>query len=385
MLSKIFPGAGHVYCGATSRGGYFITLTIALYLFSLIAVCGFLLVENPIMSRSFIALGLIAFLILLVVSIYVLFDSYKITRRNNPDVVQTVIGYRKAWLAAFLSSLFPGIGQLYNKQIIKGVVFIAAIVAIAITDDMYSILIIAGLFVYIYGIKDAFDSAEAMNGSDERFFHQNKAIITFMMVMFVLQTIPLGKTIKVNVVEAFKIPSGAMIPTLLIGDHLLVGKIALLAGPLKRGDIVVFPYPENPSKKFIKRVIGLGGDKIQYINGELYINEQPVHSRLIGERPGEGIYSGGQFGSAIEFEEKISDTFYRIQYLRDKSSINEGPWLVPEDSVFVMGDNRGNSQDSRVYGAVKRNGIIGKALKIYWSWDTSESKVRWDRIGEKIY
>lgn len=387
LLSMVFPGAGHIYCGETSRGVFFVAITILLSLVSVFAVSGFLLVEDSFKARIFIMIGLVTFLITIVISIYVLFDAYKITRRNNPDVVaQTTAGYRKAWLAAFLSSLIPGIGQFYNKQIIKGIAFIVAVVAIAVAKVIHSLFIIVGLFVYIFAIKDAFDSAEVSNGSNERFFLQNRTVVMFMIAMFTLQSIPFSKIIKETVVEAFKIPSGAMIPTLVIGDHFLLGKLKMLVGPLRRGDIIVFPYPENPTKNFVKRIIGLGGDKIQYINGELYINDQLVQSRLIDENLGEDSNNNGKFGSAIEFEEQIAgDKKYRVQHIRDKSASNGGPWIVPDDSVFVMGDNRDNSQDSRVWGAVKLDGIKGKAMKVYWSWDGAASKVRWDRIGQKIY
>src|SRR6266540_1501321 len=232
LLSKVFPGAGHIYCGETSRGVFFIAITIVLTLIGVFAACGFLLVEEPLKARTFAMIALVAFLIMIIISIYTLFDAYKITRRKNPAVAQTTVGYRTAWLAAFLSSLFPGIGQFYNKQIIKGLVFIVATVAIAVAENMHSLFIIAGLFVYIFGIKDAFDSAEASNGSDERFFLQNRTIVAFIMAMSVLQEIPFAKIIKANVVEAFKIPSSSMIPTLVIGDHFLLGKLPLLVGPL---------------------------------------------------------------------------------------------------------------------------------------------------------
>jgi len=198
-------------------------------------------------------------------------------------------------------------------------------------------------------------------------------------------------------VEAFKIPSGSMIPTLDIGDHLLVNKFVY--GPRipftdtriftwkepKRGDIIVFKYPENESKNFIKRVIGLPGDKIEIKKGTLLINDQPVPIIAQGvfeendQDPGSHYY-----GKPRLFEEQLGVVKHRIMYLRDQSNYDFGPKLVPAESVFVMGDNRDNSQDSRFWGFVKYNKILGRALIIYWSWDGNGRWVRWERIGSLI-
>jgi signal peptidase I len=193
--------------------------------------------------------------------------------------------------------------------------------------------------------------------------------------------------IRQFVVEAFKIPSGSMIPTLTIGDHLLVNKF--IYGPRipftdsrifswkepKRGDIIVFKYPENEDKNFIKRVVGVPGDKVQIVKGKLLLNDRPV---LLSPE-GQMQEHGGQL-----FKEQLGTVTHQIQYLADQSQKNEGPWLVPKDSVFVMGDNRDNSQDSRFWGFVKYNKVLGKALIIYWSWDGDERWVRWERIGSLI-
>ncbi len=203
--------------------------------------------------------------------------------------------------------------------------------------------------------------------------------------------------IRQFVVEAFKIPSGSMIPTLTIGDHLLVNKF--IYGPRipftdtriftwkepKRGDIIVFKYPENESKNFIKRVIGLPGDKIEIKNGILFINDQPVKTTE------EERFKGGEQGASSPYyqkpellEEQLGTVEHQIQYLHNQAGYNYGPILVPKDSVFVMGDNRDNSQDSRVWGFVRYNKILGKALIIYWSWDGDDRWVRWERIGTLI-
>jgi signal peptidase I len=204
--------------------------------------------------------------------------------------------------------------------------------------------------------------------------------------------------IRQFIVEAFKIPSGSMIPTLTIGDHLLVNKF--IYGPRipftdnrffdwdepKRGEIIVFKYPENEEKNFIKRIIGVAGDKIEIRKGKLFINDQMVP---VTER---GDYEGkDQPGSGLPFyskpkllEEQLGTVKHDLLYLHDQSGYDFGPKIVPRESVFVMGDNRDNSQDSRVWGFVKFNKILGRALIIYWSWDGNDHWVRWSRIGTLI-
>jgi signal peptidase I len=198
-------------------------------------------------------------------------------------------------------------------------------------------------------------------------------------------------------VEAFKIPSGSMIPTLTIGDHLLVNKF--LYGPRipftdsrffmgaepKRGDIIVFKFPEDESKNFIKRVVGVPGDRIEIRKGVLLINEQAVPLTEVKETAEKEQGSGQPFGRPRVFDEQLGGVTHRMQYLRDQSGYDFGPVLVPKESVFVMGDNRDNSQDSRVWKFVKYEKILGKALIIYWSWDGSDGRwLRWERIGNLI-
>jgi signal peptidase I len=156
--------------------------------------------------------------------------------------------------------------------------------------------------------------------------------------------------IRAFVVQAFKIPSGSMEPTLLIGDHILVNKFIYgIKAPLinktiipirnpKRGDIIVFIYPLDMKKDFIKRVIGLPGDKIRIVNNRIYINGKPYDDSC-------GVYGG-----------------------RGKENQNLGPIIVPDDSLFVMGDNRDHSYDSRYWGFVPMESVKGKAMIIYWSW-----------------
>jgi len=200
-------------------------------------------------------------------------------------------------------------------------------------------------------------------------------------------------------VEAFKIPSGSMIPTLTIGDHLLVNKFVY--GPRipftdirifngsepKRGEIIVFKFPRDESKNFIKRIVGLPGDKIEIRKGKLFINEEPVAVTAVGPYDGDDQRSGPPYyDKPVLLEEQLGPVRHPILYLHDQTGTNFEPVLVPKDSVFVMGDNRDNSQDGRVWGFVKQNKILGRALIIYWSWDGEHGRwVRWERIGKLIH
>ena len=183
----------------------------------------------------------------------------------------------------------------------------------------------------------------------------------------------LAFVIRAFVVQAFKIPSGSMEPTLEIGDHLLVNKFiygikipftSINLFPLKspqRGDVIVFIYPPEPDKDFIKRVIGVGGDSVRIANKKLYINgvEVPDTHAVYRENT---ILPGG------------------VQELD-----NFGPVNVPKGSLFVLGDNRDHSLDSRFWGFVPLKNVLGKALGIYWSWDSQGSTIRWGRLGHLIY
>jgi signal peptidase I len=162
--------------------------------------------------------------------------------------------------------------------------------------------------------------------------------------------------IRTFVVQAFKIPSGSMEPTLLIGDHILVNKfiygiklpmirttVIPISNP-ERGDVVVFIYPVERSKDFIKRVVGLPGERIKIVDGKIFINDKPYADPY-------GTYSSGGEGSA-----------------NPSRSRQFGPVTVPPRHYFVLGDNRDHSYDSRFWGFVPSKSIKGKAFIIYWSW-----------------
>lgn len=181
----------------------------------------------------------------------------------------------------------------------------------------------------------------------------------------------LALIIRAYIIQAFKIPSGSMIPSLLIGDHILVNKfiygtkipltdkkILIWRNP-ERGDIIVFRYPENPKKDFIKRVIATGGDIIEEKDKTVYVNGKAL----------------------IEPYAHHFDRSIRPPGLDPRD--NFGPIMVPEGKVFVMGDNRDQSYDSRFWGFVDTKDIRGKALIIYWSWDP-DNWLRFNRIGRLI-
>ena len=186
----------------------------------------------------------------------------------------------------------------------------------------------------------------------------------------ILIAIVLALFIRTFVVQAFKIPSGSMKETLKIGDHILVNKfiygikvpftettLVPVTNP-NRGDIIVFKFPEDPDKDFIKRVVGVEGDTIEIHDKHLFVNGTPAdYKQAINTDPRE-IPEGVQ--------------------PRD----NFGPVTVPAHSLFVMGDNRDHSYDSRFWGFVDLKAVKGKAFMIYWSWDKDNFGVRWSRIGD---
>lgn len=193
----------------------------------------------------------------------------------------------------------------------------------------------------------------------------------------------LALIIRAFVVQAFSIPSGSMLETLQIGDYLLVNKfvygirnpftnrVLIPLGTPQRGDVVVFIYPKDPSKDYIKRVIAVAGDKIQIINKKVYINDELV------ETP-QAIYKDSQVIDPNDLWIAASGSNGRY---RD----NFGPYVVPAGHIFVMGDNRDHSFDSRFWGPLPLDLVRGKAWIIYFSWDRHKFWPRWNRIGQVIH
>ncbi|MGZ4957890.1 MAG: signal peptidase I [Methylomonas sp.] len=191
-------------------------------------------------------------------------------------------------------------------------------------------------------------------------------------------------------VEPFRIPSGSMMPTLLIGDFILVNKFSygvrlpvlnskiIEMGEPKRGDIVVFRFPKQPSVDYIKRVIGLPGDRIAYFDKKLYVNGQPIKQVSLGRY--QGVGQGANMTGAELLEEDLQGVEHSILISHGVSSV-EDVFVVPQGQYFVMGDNRDNSNDSRYWGTVPEANLVGKAFFIWMNWDWENNGIAFSRLG----
>lgn len=189
------------------------------------------------------------------------------------------------------------------------------------------------------------------------------------------------------IVEPFRIPSGSMIPSLYIGDFILVNKFAYgLKMPVfnkvlfevdkpKRGDVAVFKYPRDPSVDYIKRVIGVPGDHIAYYKKALYVNGKEIKRKRIGE------YSGpGEQNKAGEYVEDLLGVEHNVLIIASRPGL-DAEYIVPPGHYFMMGDNRDNSNDSRYWGVVPEKYLVGKAFMIWMHWDNG---IGFQRIGTAI-
>lgn len=223
----------------------------------------------------------------------------------------------------------------------------------------------------------------------------------------IIIALALALLIRTFVIQPFKIPSGSMIPSLLIGDHLLVNKfvygtnipfsdiVIMPIEDISRGDVIVFKFPEDsetgPRKgvHYIKRVIGIEGDRVDIEGNDIYINNEKVEQKYIGDYAYE---DNGLEITADMYKQFFPEHEFRVLYKKGSSSTTKGklgfPITVPDGSVFVMGDNRDNSYDSRFWGFVPVENISGKAFMIHWSWDFDNSSIidiiRWGRIFKPI-
>jgi signal peptidase I len=189
----------------------------------------------------------------------------------------------------------------------------------------------------------------------------NWKLLIFVIVFSIIVSAGSRIFVRAYIFQSFKVPSSSMKPTLLVGDNIFVNKLSLDPNKFERGDIIVFEYPKDPSKVMVKRVIGLPGDIIEIRDKALFVNDNFFEEDYV-----------------VHADQHI--------FTKDLNERNNfGPITIPANYIFVLGDNRDASFDSRFWGFVEVSKVEGKVNRIYWSWDEENSRVRWERIGDTVH
>jgi signal peptidase I len=340
VLSSFLAGIGQIYSGRILRGSVLIFVSLTLVCLSfwswLSPTCDVLIS---------IALPLIS----LAVWIWNLFDAYRCARQKNPEDFEIERKLSKdPWLALFLSDLIPGLGQIYLKKWLEGILFIISIVIVLVETYNHPLL-----FISVWAVLSTFVCYRAYVMTPLRrqtsyrtmliiviailcshlLYYDKHVFREYFIQSMVMQTDPWLAGILPPDVR----PYTSMKPTLLPGDKYLIRKTRRY-NP-KRGDVIVFSVPDDPDYTYVKRIAALPDETLEIKNKILFIDGRQVqHPALQG----------------------IENT------PRDYFGMEGKPYEVPEDHVFVIGDNSANSRDSRAFGAVPLSDVIGKAYKIYW-------------------
>ncbi len=264
---------------------------------------------------------------------------------------------RKPLLAAIASLGALGLGQLYNGKLRKAIIMyglgfveVGIVTVFPPATSFFNLVILIGVAICIgvVVIVDAIRDARKLGEVELQRY--NRWYVYLAILLF--QGILLGPAMEyisgVGAMRAFKIPSGAMMPTIIIGDHLISNMKVYKTSKPKRGEIVVFKYPKDESTLFIKRVIGLPGEKVEVRGKQIFVDGVAL------------IDPWGTYDSGENIKRQ-----------------DHGPTVLESDEFFLMGDNRNNSYDSRYWGAVRQSKILGQARYIYWSRDKS-------RIGRQL-
>lgn len=237
--------------------------------------------------------------------------------------------------------------------------------------------IVTGIFVFKGKKKQLADGASV-------WVDYSRSLFPVIIIVFALRSF---------IVEPFRIPSSSMLPTLHVGDFILVNKMSygirlpivytkiIPTGEPERGDVAVFRYPEDTQINFIKRVVGLPGDEIEVRGKRVFINGKQIEMTVIDEAFNDPIGGGGFNVSRLQ--ETLGETEHDL-LINTRRGSKSFKGVVPEDHYFVLGDNRDNSRDSRFWGYVPEGNLVGRAFLIWFNL-TSDNGIEWNRIGESIH
>lgn len=285
---------------------------------------------------------------------------------------------RRPWLAAALGFVWPGVGYLYAGQGLRALLLLLLfplaefgifLLAVVVPLPVANIVIPATLWLALHTVV-AYGAARAA-----RAFGRDRPVPSFSrwygclaaVVLTAIVNLLWAHGFRVTFLEAYKIPSGSMEATILRGDRLLAVKWAygwrepILSARLfrgrepARGELVVFLFPEDRSRAFLMRLIGLPGETVEMRDKRVLVNGTP-----------------------------LEEPYARFSAMDASMRDGWGPATVPVASYFVLGDNRDNSRDSRFWGFVPDEDLLGRAAVIYWSWDSAQRRIRWERIGRRL-
>ncbi|OGF44916.1 MAG: signal peptidase I [Candidatus Firestonebacteria bacterium RIFOXYC2_FULL_39_67] len=327
IFSYILPGLGYIYAGAKAKGLVIMSVWLSLILLSAYGVFS----EGPasvyVMYMAIPALVLFCYYQLKTVHSYI--------RKKNP---RDYAIKKDEFLAACLSLFIPGLGQLYLKKVIEGVsCILLAFVIVALKIDAYLEKLLF-LLLYIFSILHAYKAARELNGKTSWTLKVNKNLFVLVIALFLLSEIlPWRTIIKKHLIQTFTLSAGSMESTLLVGDQLFVSKYAYKISKVERFDIIVFKAPIEKKPVYIKRCVGLPGDKVEIRKKRLFIN---------------GIEQTEPYAKHIDTNViKERDDYFLL--------------VIPQGKYFVLGDNRDSSYDSRHFGLIDKKDIVGKPIKIW--------------------
>lgn len=296
---------------------------------------------------------------------------------------------RKPLAALLMSLILPGLGQLYNGAINKAVWLFLIITLLSVPAVLLATLYLPAdwmiptllgsiglvLLVWLYSMVDAFRSARR-RPDYVLLGWQCSGVYVLVFLLWNMLALPLLlEYVSKYQVESFRVPSASMEPTVMTGDMLFADKRYNRPGTrqaVQRGDIAIFVYPNDRTTYFIKRIVGLPGDKIQIRSNEVLINGKST--RVLSENVAGGLH-------VTETDGKRN---WQVFWASNKPTLLPTELTVPPGQVFVLGDNRNDSHDSRVFGTIPLQDVIGKARQVWLSLDNKAQQVRWERSGKVL-
>ena len=346
-LSWLLPGIGHLYLGTYGLGTFFLGLGSLIYISWIISLLSTWTIIIPTMI-----LKLSNFIVL---PIYVSWNSFRLTKRHNSEDFERERTFSKdPWLAVFLSVLLPGLGHIYLRKWIVGILSFLGLFVIVLILQLMEIDTLLAIVIY-----QAFISIHAYITCQVYNVKPKQPLILFIIVYICicfLNGILLPQLEKRLVYTFFSLSGTSMNPTLAEGDGVIVNIITYSFNNPKPGDVISFYPPNNVSGKKVmvcKRIIAIEGETIELRNGNVYVDGQ---ERNFSFQTGNDTYPGSS--PQLDYFSENDNPY--LTYGIDE------PYHIPEGYYFVLGDNHQNSEDSRWHGAIAREKIIGRVIKICW-------------------